>query len=129
MLIAYQMAPNIPGIAIECCQTLIESGQYDDVLKLIKNMPLRNHGRIRIMEAQAALKMGDIKEVEEILQSRPIVPDVREGEVSLSDLWFGMHEKRISKNENIPIDENLKKRIRKEFPPPKWLDFRQTDSL
>ncbi len=129
MLIAYQMAPNIPNIAIECCQTLIQSAQYNNALKLIENMPLRNHGRIKIMEAQSALNIGDIKRVEEILQSKPIVPDVREGEVSLSDLWFGMHEKRISKEENIPIDENLKKRVRKEFPPPKWLDFRQTDSV
>lgn len=129
MLIAYQMAPNIPAIAIECCQTLMESRKYDDVLRLIKNMPLRDHGRIKIMEAQSALQIGDIKRVEEILQSKPVVPDIREGEISLSELWFGMHEKRISKEENIPIDENLKKRVRKEFPPPKWLDFRQTDSV
>lgn len=129
MLIAYQIAPNIPSIAIECCQTLIQSGQYDNALKLIENMSLRNHGRIKIMEAQSALLLGDIKRVEEILQSKPVVPDVREGEVSLSDLWFGMHEKRISKEENLPIDENLKKRVKKDFPPPKWLDFRQTDSV
>jgi hypothetical protein len=56
------------------------------------------------------------------------VPDVREGETSLSNLWFELHERRESAAEGVPVDDALRERVRKEFPPPSWLDFRQATS-
>ena len=44
------------------------------------------HGRIRILEAQAALDADDLARVEAILMGDIEVPDVREGEVSLQHL-------------------------------------------
>jgi hypothetical protein len=49
---------------------------------------------------------------------------MREGEVVLTDLWFGLHEKRIAAAENVPVNDALKERVRREFPPPENLDFR-----
>jgi tetratricopeptide (TPR) repeat protein len=127
LLTACQMAPQIPSLALECCQALLEAGRQQDMLNFLDNLPrqIRDRGRMQIMEARAALKMGHLQKVEEILQSRPSVPDIREGEVTLSDLWFEMHEKRIAAAENVPIDDNLRQRVRKDYPPPSWLDFRQ----
>lgn len=128
LLTAHRMAPQISSLALECCRTLIEAGRPQDMLSLMDDLPrqVRDLGRVRIMEASAAMKMGDLDKVEEILQSRPSVADVREGEVTLSNLWFEMHEKRIAAAENIPIDDKLRQRVRKDYPPPSWLDFRQT---
>jgi len=127
LLTAHRMAPQISSLALECCRTLIEAGRPEDMLSLMDALPrqVRDLGRLRIMEASAAMKMGDLDRVEEILQSRPSVADVREGEVTLSNLWFEMHEKRIAAAENIPIDDELRQRVRKDYPPPSWLDFRQ----
>ena len=109
-------------------QALIQADRLDDMVKFMKGLPddIRNRGRMQIMEARAAMQMGDLQRVEEILQSKPSVADVREGEVTLSNLWFEMHEKRIAANENIPVDDNLRQRVRKNYPPPSWLDFRQS---
>ena len=49
---------------------------------------------------------------------------LREGEVVLTDLWFGMHERRLAAAENVPINDELRQRVRREFPPPAHLDFR-----
>jgi tetratricopeptide (TPR) repeat protein len=127
LLKASSMNPEIPSIALECCQALIDSGKPKEMLEFMDNLPesVRQVGRMRILEAVSAMQMEDLDRVEAILQSRPVVPDIREGEVSLSNLWFELHEKRISKVENIPINDELKKRVRKDFPPPSWLDFRQ----
>jgi hypothetical protein len=127
LLTAHQMAPQIFSLALECCRTLIEAGRPQDMLNLMNSLPsrIRGRGRMRIMEAQAAMKMGDLQRVEEILQSRPAVVDVREGEVTLSNLWFEMHERRIAAAENVPIDDKLRQRIRRDYSPPSWLDFRQ----
>jgi len=130
LLTARQMAPQVPSLALECCQALIGAKRPQDMLNLMDVLPcpVRDRGRMRILEARAALQIGDLKRVEEILRSRPLVPDIREGEVSLSDLWFEMHEKRISAEENVPVDDKLRQRVRRDYPPPQWLDFRQTVS-
>jgi len=127
LLTAHRMSPQISSLALECCRILTEAGRPEDMLNLMDALPrqLRVLGRLRIMEASAAMKMGDLDRVEEILQSRPSVADVREGEVTLSNLWFEMHEKRIAAAENITIDDELRQRVRKDYPPPSWLDFRQ----
>ena len=49
---------------------------------------------------------------------------MREGEVSLSDLWFGLHEQRVSRAERRPVDAELKARVRRDCPPPRFIDFR-----
>jgi len=127
LLKASKMVPHVSSLALECCQALLDVDMPKEMLNFMDGLPqeVRQVGRMRIMEASAAMKMNDLKRVEEILQSRPVVPDIREGEVSLSDLWFELHERRISAKENIPIDDELRKRVRKDFPPPSWLDFRQ----
>ncbi|MFC1714898.1 DUF5107 domain-containing protein [Candidatus Poribacteria bacterium] len=127
LLIAHEMAPQMLSLTLECCRTLLDAGRPQDMLDLLDDLPrhIRERGRMRIMEARAALKAGDLQKVEEILHSRPSVADVREGEVTLSNLWFEMHEKRISAEEDIPIDDKLRQRVRRDHPPPSWLDFRQ----
>ena len=127
LLKASQMVPHVSSLALECCQALLDVDMPQEMLNFMDGLPqeVRQVGRMRIMETRAAMKMNDLNRVERILQSRPIVPDIREGEVSLSNLWFEMHEKRISAKENIPIDDALRQRVRRDFPPPSWLDFRQ----
>ncbi len=125
---AVKMAPEVYNLAVEYCKVLIETARYETLVKYIDSLPagMRNRGRIKIMEAQAALKQDDLERTEKILRSRPSFADVREGENILSDIWFEMHERRIAKIENKVIGDELKQRVRKEFPPPAWLDFRQS---
>lgn len=127
LLKACKMAPWVPSLAIECCQILIEADRPKHMLDFMDRLPqqIREHGRMQIMEVRAALKMNELQRVREILESQPLVSDIREGEVTLSNLWFEMHEKRIAAEENVPIDDKLRQRVRKEYPPPSWLDFRQ----
>ena len=73
--------------------------------------------------AKAALELNELDKVETIL-SNLIMTDIREGEVSMTDLWFAMCEKRLSEEENIPIDEQLKGRVRNQSQPPENIDFR-----
>ena len=127
LLRAANQAPHVQSLALECCQALLDAERPQEMLDLMNGLPpgVREVGRMRIPEARAALALNDLERVEHILQSRPAVSDIREGEVSLPDLWFGMHEKRLSAAENIPIDDALRERVKSEFPPPSWLDFRQ----
>jgi hypothetical protein len=78
------------------------------------------------LEGQAALAVEDFERVERLFADPPVVDDLREGERSLSLLWFEYHEQRLSVSEKVPVDETLRDRVRREFPVPKEIDFRMS---
>lgn len=47
----------------------------------------RSGGRARLLEGTAALRTGERERAEEVLASDLVIPDLREGERTLSDLW------------------------------------------
>ena len=102
------------------------------MVEIVANLSpkIRANGRIRLLEAQAALQVGKFTLVAQFFTDEVVVSDIREGEVSLSDLWFTYHQQRISQKESIPINDHLKARIRREHPLPSIFDFRmiQEDS-
>ena len=125
-LSARLLRPDLPVLALECCRALLRAEQYEQMLGLLDDLPqeVRTSSRIVLCEARAHLELGRLDDVARILERQFEVHDLREGEVSLTDLWFGMHERRIAREENVPIDDALADRVRKEFPPPAHLDFR-----
>ncbi len=125
-LAAREMAPNLAPLANECCRALLRAGRRRDMLDLLRRMPerVRSHPRIRIAEAEAALELHDFDTTQRILESNLVLADLREGDASLSELWFRMHEERIAAAEDVPIDEKLEQRVLREFPLPPHLDFR-----
>jgi len=128
---ACRTAPQQTALAIESLKTLIEAGRPREALDLRAGMPMevRDQGRVKVLCAQAALDAGELDEVERLLQGRFEVANMREGEVVLTNLWFGMHEKRLAAAEKVPVTDELRQRVRQKFPPPAHLDFRmQTGS-
>jgi len=123
---AFRMRPDLRPLAVECGRALIEIGQPKKWIDLLEETPaaLRADGRIRLLEAQAALNLDDFGTVERIFAEKPIVNDMREGEVSLSQLWFEFHERRLSKAEGVPVDNALRARVLREYPLPEEFDFR-----
>lgn len=126
---ALALQPQLPQLAVETCEALIAAGCAAEVPSLLSQLPekVRNHGRLRYLAARAALRQDDLDQAESILGDL-VVPDLCESETSLSDLWFELQEKRLAARENRPIDAELKKRARREYPPPERLDFRMTPS-
>ncbi len=128
MLKAQRMMPNLAVLTIEAGNALMDAGRAKDYLALLPSLSpeVRRNDRIRILEARAAMETGDLDTVQKILSSEMELANLREGEVILSDLWFGVHERRLAAKENVPIDDKLRARVRKECPPPAWIDFRMS---
>jgi hypothetical protein len=77
---------------------------------------------VLLLWAKAALETGRLEGVD-VLFSREFA-SIREGEVSLSDLWFAWHESRISTETGSAVDEELRTYVRRTYPPPRNIDFR-----
>ncbi len=126
---AETLQPESLPLLIEVIQVLLRAGRPMTALELIEGLPAnqRQHGRIRLLEGQAALAKGDLPHVERILATPFVVDTLREGEPSLSDLWFSSHEQRVSAAEGVPVDAALRARVRREFPLAREFDFRMMD--
>jgi len=121
----------IRSISVEYCKLLIDAKEGEKALEFINGLPkeISKIPRIKFLKAYAALQTGDLQEVEKFFQNRIVIPDIREGEVSLTDLWFEMWTQRIAKRENIPVDDKLRKRVQNDFPSPSYIDFRQSTKI
>ncbi|HQE83252.1 MAG TPA: DUF5107 domain-containing protein [Candidatus Hydrogenedentes bacterium] len=123
---AWETGPKVRPIAQEYADFLNKTGRHTEALDFITGLPeeIRNHERITIALAQAALKTERFEHVKSIFEFEPA--QIRECETSLTDLWFAYHERRISEAEGIPIDDALRERVRRECVPPKNIDFRMS---
>jgi hypothetical protein len=78
---------------------------------------------MKLAAAWAAYQRDELDEAEKLL-FRVELADIREGETTLTDLWFAIQAKRIAAAEGIPLDEALDQRVRTTLTPPPQIDFR-----
>ncbi len=123
---ALALAPGNARLAAECGRALIEAGQPGKWLELVETLPpsVRELGRIRLLEAQAALAVDDLDRAGAVLERNLVITDIREGDAGPARLWYAYQAKRLAAAEGVAVDEEIKQRARREFPPPKYLDFR-----
>jgi tetratricopeptide (TPR) repeat protein len=126
---AIHMVPDLPALAVECGQALVEANRAQKWIELLPSFSdaMRARGRMRLLEARARLALGQIEQAGEIIDSLPVIDDIREGELSLAQLWLEYNVQRLSRQENFPITHDLISRARHQFPLPASLDFRMMD--
>lgn len=90
---AAELAPDQPTIQVEAITAALAAGDVVAALELVDAAPspVRELGRVRLLEARAALAAGDRTRSERVLAGGVVIPDIREGETSLSDLWSQLH--------------------------------------
>ena len=121
---AWETGPPHPALAVELAQALLDAGRPEAVIELAQALPepAASHERVLIAWARAALATGRVEGVERILDHE--FATIREGEVTLTDLWTAYHAARLAAAEGSPVDDALRERVRKECPPPRRIDFR-----
>lgn len=127
---AWQLAAqagNIPaGLAVEYMR-ILHANQHDQTAwEVFESLPepVRSADRIQMLRGEVALVLNDLDTVEEVLRSE--YAEVREGENTLSDLWFELHTRREAARTGREIDDELRSEVRKRFPPPHHIDFRMS---
>jgi tetratricopeptide (TPR) repeat protein len=122
---AIEMLPQ-RQLGIEALRALIRAGRYEDIERAAQKLPaaIRALGRIKALRIEAFLERNMINSAEKLLLSGIELTDVKEGEVSLTDMWFKLCAMKISKSEKIPLSDELIERAKSECPPPADLDFR-----
>jgi tetratricopeptide (TPR) repeat protein len=126
---ALKMQPALLPLAIEVGRRLLAMARPQVWLDLLEDLPaaVRSSGRVRLLEGQAAVETGALARVADLFDGSLVVEDLREGERSLSELWIAYHAARLSREEQVPVDDALRARVREAYPVPDFLDFRMSE--
>lgn len=122
---AWRQRPDDRDLAVGALEALLETGAAARALDIIDalELELRWDGRIRALEARAAIDTGDLQRAHELIDERIEVADLREGESLLQDLWEDLWVATIMGQEGM--SESDARRIAAErHPLPETLDFR-----
>lgn len=108
MLDARHAAPAQLDLLVECGSLLIEARKPKEWEGLLADLTpaQRAHGRVRLLEAQAAILAGDPSCAERFFADRIVPDDLRQGETSLADLWSALQGRRRKCQEASRPDGN-----------------------
>lgn len=117
-----KLCSNDINLARDYCKMMSALNRNDSILKVYGSFSeeVKADPKVRYFYANALCHSGDIKKAEDIVYSDGglQIPDMREGEESLTDLWFAIERKK-AKNEGREFDQE-------NAVPPAFLDFRMT---
>ena len=106
---AAEMLPHDISLAKEAMEMIVAAGKHAEALELYGAMPaeVRANGRVRLYATMAHIHLGHIEEAETVLNENGglILPDIREGETIITELWFLIEEAK-SKRDGREFDRN-----------------------
>lgn len=125
---AIDTMPDQINLLLAAALEMVNAGQGEKFMEIYNrlNEDSKNHPRIKVWRAKAALESGDIDTAEEIINSGIELADVRECETTLSDIWFSVHEKRLAAERGIEVNDEIKELVKREYKLPQELDFRMS---
>ena len=100
--------------------------RYADAAEMYGSFPasLRENGRIRMYIGACYTKLSDFARARALLCEDLIVPDIREGEYALSNVWIELYGKILAEEQGVSADSLSTEEILARYPLPYALDFR-----
>lgn len=113
---------SVRGIYIDCATILTENGLDNKWLEVFDSMPnaMQNDGRLRLYKVAALMRLDRLEEATAILNPSFVMDDIKEGELSISGIWFELYRKLYAKETGNDDPEKADEK----YPLPKSLDFR-----
>jgi hypothetical protein len=123
---AHDLLPELRPLIVEYCECLLAASRPAGVLELLESLSdqLRNHSRLRLLEARAGLELGSPDRCSAILGRGYELVDIREGESSLTKLWFDLQSHRGVNGNGTSIRGELQSDHPHHTAIPHSLDFR-----
>ena len=100
---------------------IIDSKRYKDFLALSECV---SNGRIQMYRAKCFVELGELEKAKAILSSNLVIPDIREGEYSISAIWLELYRRIIASDEGREYEKITEKEVLEKYPIPYKLDFR-----
>ena len=126
MLRAVALCKDYTPLWIDCISALMSAERYADAAEMYESFPasLRENGRIRMYIGACYTKLSDFVRARALLCEDLVVPDIREGEYALSNVWIELYGKILAEEKGVSADSLSAEEILALYPLPYALDFR-----
>ena len=121
MLKAYSMRKGDVSLAKQVYRILFESGLYDSLVELYEaeKDSIKSNERCTLYYAYALARTGNVQKAEDILccggKKYLVVPDIRECELTVTELWFELQQKKGNENcTDVPYDLDFRMLLNRE---------------
>ena len=124
---AVELKPDYLPLLMECAAALLENGQCEEWIRLYQGLDPenQNNGRLQMLLAVAYTRTDRLEEAQAILTPQLCVPDIKEGEYSISHYWVELHQRILARDKGIPLGTLSDAEVLEYYPLPKEMDFRQ----
>ena len=121
---AFELCKTCRGIIVDTATTYLAAGKYEEWLKAFEKIgDYKNDGRLKLHKVSALIALDRYDEAKEILNPSFAMPDIKEADSALSDIWFTLYGKFVSDKTGITDEAELKARVEVDYPLGN-LDFR-----
>lgn len=121
---AFELNKTCRGILIDTATTYLQAKHYSEWLEAYRQIAdMQKDGRLKLYKVKALMGLNHYKEATKILNYSFNMPDIKEGDTAISDVWFELYGKILSEETGITEPEKLR-RLTEEKYPLKNLDFR-----
>lgn len=126
---AFRLKADCCPLCAEVAALLTSNGYDAKWLEIYESLSqnLRDIARLRFYKALALTHIGELEAASKIINKDFVMSDVREGELSVSHLWFEIYRGLYAKENAVSYNKNdldLIKKADEKYPLPKKLDFR-----
>ncbi|MBO5051843.1 MAG: DUF5107 domain-containing protein [Clostridia bacterium] len=129
MLAAVALCPACVNLYPDAMRCLLADGRYPQMEAFYAAAPekVKARGRMRLLLAMAYMRQEAYEKAATIINPDFQMDDIREGEISLSHLWFDLYRALLRKQHPSESEEQIAARQQREYPLPAYLDFRMHD--
>ncbi len=129
ILKAFALKNDSLALCTELAAQLTSEDDDERWLAIYDSLPgeLQISGRLRLYKAIALMNLGRLRQATAIVNSDFVMNDIKEGELSVSHLWFELYRRLYAEEAGVLYDSTdikLKQEADEKYPLPRTLDFR-----
>ncbi len=123
---AVALHPDCKELLILYGEIAIRAGEYETYVEAIKNSSekMQQVGRLRMYAGQCLVMAGKTEDAKEYINETLVVPDIREGEYAISNIWIMLYRKEMAIASGKAEDTISDDEVLAAHPIPKDVDFR-----
>ena len=123
---AISMNDTCVNLYIDYCACMDKAKRFEQLIARFPHFPefAQKRSRVRMYYAMAYIALGDYESAAAIINEKFILEDVREGELSISNVWSALYRNLIRQRNPQLEEADVIALQEQEFPLPTHLDFR-----
>ena len=114
---AFALNKTCRGILVDTATTYLQAGKYSEWLDAFDQIgDMQKDGRLKLCLVKALMALDRYEEAAKILNYSLDMPDIKEGDTAISDVWFDLYGKILSEETGITEPEKLRQLTEEKYP-------------